>query len=49
MGTFEVTFIVNHCRSVVLIKTTTAGAAVNLVRAQYHGSHVEIYNVSEIR
>lgn len=49
MGTYEVTFIVNNQRSVVLIRATSAGAAGNLVRAQYRGCDVNISNISEIR
>ena len=49
MGTYEVTFIVNNQRSVILIRATSAGAAGNLVRAQYHGCSVNISNISEIR
>ena len=49
MGTYEVTFIVNHCRSVVQIRATSAGAAATLVRAQFSGYHVEISNITEVR
>ena len=49
MGTYEITFIVNHCKSVVQIRAASAGAAASLLRAQYRGCDVNISNISEIR
>ena len=49
MYTYEIFFSVNNQYSTVRINAASAGAAANLIRAQYHGCNVKISNISEIR
>ena len=49
MYTYEIFFSVNNQYSTVRINAASAGAAANLIRAQYHGCEVRISWVNEIR
>ena len=49
MYTYEIYFSVNNCYSTVQIKAASAGAAGNLIRAQYHGCTVNISWIREVR
>jgi len=49
MYTYEVRFCVNNQWSTVRINATSAGAAGNILRAQYHGCSVSISWISEVR
>jgi hypothetical protein len=49
MYTYEVFFSVNNQYSKVRINAASAGAAANLIRAQYHGCTVNISWITEIR
>ena len=49
MHTYEVFFSVSNQYSTVRINAASAGAAANIIRAQYHGCTVNISWITEIR
>jgi hypothetical protein len=49
MNTYEVRFSVNNQYSTVRINTVSAGAAADILRAQYRGCSVNISWINEIR
>jgi hypothetical protein len=49
MYVYEVRFCVNNQYSTARITATSAGAAGNLIRAQYHGCNVSISWINEVR
>jgi hypothetical protein len=49
MYTYEVFFSINNQYSTVRINAASAGAAANIIRAQYRGCEVRISWITEIR
>ena len=49
MYTYEIYFSVNNQYCTVQIRAASAGAAGNIIRAQYHGCTVNISWIREVR
>ena len=49
MYTYEIFFAIDNQYSTVRVNAASAGAAANLIRAQYHGCEVRISWVNEVR
>ena len=49
MYTYEIYFCVNNQYSTIRINAASAGAAGNILRAQFHGCEVRISWINEVR